>query len=107
MGYRVAQVVGKRLGRTILELGGNNCVLRPEQPFVDDIDPDEVKCDNSSPQEKLRLNWLSCVRSREENVSQVDLAARIMVIVDLATRSMWEGQSFAFDPKSLEPAAIG
>jgi len=90
-----------------LELGGNNCVLRPEQPFVDDIDPDEVKCDNSSPQEKLRLNWLSCVRSREENVSQVDLAARIMVIVDLATRSMWEGQSFAFDPKSLEPAAIG
>ncbi|MCZ6754492.1 MAG: aldehyde dehydrogenase family protein, partial [Gemmatimonadetes bacterium] len=24
MGYRVAQVVGKRLGRTILELGGNN-----------------------------------------------------------------------------------
>jgi aldehyde dehydrogenase (NAD+) len=27
MGYRVAQVVGKRLGRTILELGGNNAIL--------------------------------------------------------------------------------
>ncbi len=27
MGYRVAQVVGKRLGRTILELGGNNAVI--------------------------------------------------------------------------------
>jgi len=27
MGYRVAEVVGKRLGRTILELGGNNGVL--------------------------------------------------------------------------------
>ncbi len=27
MGYRVAEVVGKRLGRTILELGGNNAVI--------------------------------------------------------------------------------
>jgi len=27
MGYEVAQVVGKRLGRTILELGGNNAIL--------------------------------------------------------------------------------
>jgi aldehyde dehydrogenase (NAD+) len=27
MGYRVAQVVGKRLGRTILELGGNNAII--------------------------------------------------------------------------------
>jgi aldehyde dehydrogenase (NAD+) len=27
MGYRVAEVVGKRLGRTILELGGNNAIV--------------------------------------------------------------------------------
>jgi aldehyde dehydrogenase (NAD+) len=27
MGYRVAEVVGKRLGRTILELGGNNAII--------------------------------------------------------------------------------
>ncbi len=27
MGYRVAQVVGRRLGRTILELGGNNAII--------------------------------------------------------------------------------
>jgi aldehyde dehydrogenase (NAD+) len=27
MGYRVAAVVGKRLGRTILELGGNNAII--------------------------------------------------------------------------------
>jgi aldehyde dehydrogenase (NAD+) len=27
MGYRVGEVVGKRLGRTILELGGNNAIL--------------------------------------------------------------------------------
>ncbi len=27
MGYQVAQIVGKRLGRTILELGGNNAIV--------------------------------------------------------------------------------
>ena len=30
MGYRVAEVVGRRLGRTILELGGNNGVILTE-----------------------------------------------------------------------------
>jgi aldehyde dehydrogenase (NAD+) len=35
MGYRVAEVVGRRLGRTILELGGNNGVI-----VMDDADLD-------------------------------------------------------------------
>jgi aldehyde dehydrogenase (NAD+) len=33
MGYRIGEVVGKRLGRTILELGGNNAVI-----VMDDAD---------------------------------------------------------------------
>jgi aldehyde dehydrogenase (NAD+) len=35
MGYRVAEVVGKRLGRTILELGGNNGVIITEDANLD------------------------------------------------------------------------
>jgi len=35
MGYRVAEVVGKRLGRTILELGGNNGVIVMEDANLD------------------------------------------------------------------------
>jgi aldehyde dehydrogenase (NAD+) len=35
MGYRVADIVGKRLGRTLLELGGNNGVI-----VMDDADQD-------------------------------------------------------------------
>jgi aldehyde dehydrogenase (NAD+) len=35
MGYRIAEVVGKRLGRTILELGGNNGVI-----LMEDANPD-------------------------------------------------------------------
>jgi aldehyde dehydrogenase (NAD+) len=35
MGQRVAEVVGKRLGRTILELGGNNAIVIDETADVD------------------------------------------------------------------------
>jgi aldehyde dehydrogenase (NAD+) len=35
MGYRVAEVVGRRLGRTILELGGNNGVILTEKANLD------------------------------------------------------------------------
>jgi predicted dehydrogenase len=83
-----------------LYLGGNDCVLRPERVFADDVDPLTIRCDNSAPQEKLRLDWLDCVRTREQNVSRVELACQVMVVVDLATRSLWEGHAFRFDPLS-------
>ena len=35
MGYRVAEVVGKRLGRTILELGGNNAIIVSDKANLD------------------------------------------------------------------------
>ncbi len=35
MGYRVAEVVGRRLGRTILELGGNNGIILTESANLD------------------------------------------------------------------------
>ena len=35
MGYRVGEVVGKRLGRTILELGGNNAIIVTPEADMD------------------------------------------------------------------------
>jgi aldehyde dehydrogenase (NAD+) len=35
MGYRIGKVVGERLGRTILELGGNNAIIVDETADVD------------------------------------------------------------------------
>jgi len=35
MGYRIGKVVGERLGRTILELGGNNAIIIDETADVD------------------------------------------------------------------------
>ncbi len=85
-----------------LLLNGNNCVLRPEREFQDEVDPKDIPADNSDDQPKLRLDFLNAVRTRGQNVSQSEFATKVMVIVDLATRAMWEGKTFDFDPKSLK-----
>ena len=84
-------------------LNSRHCVVRPERPFVDDIDEQTIECEDiGNDQEKLRLNWWQCIRSREPAISNVDHATKVMVIVDLATRSMWEGSAFEFDRDTMK-----
>ena len=66
-----------------------------------------VDCpDIGNDQDKLRLNWLECIRTRKPAVSNIDLATKMMVAVDLATRSVWDGRAYAFDPKTLTARAV-
>ena len=84
-----------------LFLGSNNCILRPERIFAEDIDEETINCARVDAQPALRLNWIECMRTREQNVSPVKLAAQVMVVVDLATRSMWDDGAWTFDPATL------
>ena len=52
-------------------------------------------------QDEHRLDWLSSIRTREQPRGDVTTATKVMVIVDLATRAMWEGSAFSFDPASM------
>ena len=89
-----------------LYLGGKDVVLRPERIFSDDIDEETVVCDTIEPQHALRANWVDSIRTREPNRSPVELACKVMVMVDLATRSMWGGEAWAFDPATGTASAI-
>jgi predicted dehydrogenase len=83
-------------------LGGRNCQLRPERVYVDDVDEQEIQSEDiGNDQDALRRDWLNSIRTRQPNRSQVELATQVMVAVDLATRSMWEGHAYKFDPKTL------
>lgn len=83
-------------------LNGRHCEIRPERIFVDEVDEQRIECpDIGNDQDQLRLNWLECIRTRTPAVSNIDLASKVMVAVDLASRSMWEGGAFKFDPKTL------
>jgi len=83
-------------------LGGRHCEIRPERSYADVASPETITCpDIGNDQHQLRLNWLESIRSREPAVSNIDLASKVMVAVDLATRSLWEGSTFRFDPESM------
>lgn len=84
-------------------LNGRHVDIRPERAYVDDIDREEIKCpDIGNDQDQLRLNWLECMRSRQPAASNIDLASKVMVAVDLATRSAWDGHGYKFDPATLK-----
>lgn len=83
-------------------LGGSHCVVRPEQQFSEEVEQKTVNCPNiGDDQDAHRLGWLQSIRTREKPMSSVELGLKVMVVVDLATRSMWEGGAFSFDPKAL------
>jgi predicted dehydrogenase len=84
-----------------LYMGGNNCELRPEQQYAEQVETQSAKFESVDDQNLLRMDWLHSIRTREPNRSQVELATKVMVIVDLATRALWEGGTWTFSPASL------
>ena len=93
--------------RANIYLGSRNCVIRPERAYADDVDAETIRGDNiDNDQDYLRLNWLECIRSREPAVSNIDLASKVMVAVDLATRSLWDGHAYTFDPSTMRAARV-
>lgn len=56
--------------------------------------------EGGDPQDALRLNFFQSVRTRQPNQSPIELACKAMVIIDLATRSLWGGGKYEFDPKT-------
>ena len=84
-----------------LFVGGRSAVIRPERIYADEIEEREIQPPpgvSLNDHDALRLHWLECIRTRQKSISDVDLATKVMVIVDLATRSLWEGGAFTYDP---------
>lgn len=80
-------------------LGGRTATVRPERIFAEEFDEETIEGPNEGDtQDMLRRNWLHCIRTREAVASPVELGTKVMVIVDLATRSMWDGAAYRFDP---------
>jgi predicted dehydrogenase len=86
-----------------LYLGGRNALLRPERIFADEVDERSIDGEDlGDDQDQLRIHWLGAIRSKSPAASPVGLGAKVMVVVDLATRSLWEGSAFGFDPKTMK-----
>jgi predicted dehydrogenase len=92
--------------RGTIYLSGSDMIMRPEALFAEDIDEIREQFEGMEPHDTLRRDFLECVRTRKEPVSPVEHATKVMVAVALATRSMWDGKAYAFDPVSMTARAI-
>ncbi len=82
--------------------GANNTTLRPERIYADEIDEQTFEGEDlGDSQDTLRISWIEAIRSRGPSPSPVELGAKVMVAVDLATRSLWEGSAFGFNPTTM------
>jgi len=92
-----------RCHKANLYVGQRNTVVRPERLFADEVEERTIEGeDHGDDQDALRLHWISAIRGRTPPASSVEMGAKVMVAVDLATRSMWEGAAFGFDPKNMK-----
>jgi predicted dehydrogenase len=90
-----------------LYVGGRNALLRPEQLFAQELEERTIVGeDHGDDQDFLRLKWLECIRTRAPSPSPVELGTKVMAIVDLASRSMWEGKAFSYDWRQQKVKAI-
>jgi predicted dehydrogenase len=92
-----------------LYLGDSRKVtLRPERAYGEEIEEQVIQGDDNKmdSQDQLRLQWLQSIRTRQQPASTIDLGTRVMVIVDLATRSMWTGKAYGFDPVKMQVREI-
>ena len=88
-----------------IDLNSRHCIVRPERIYAEELDEKRIDCpDIGNDQDVHRVKWLKCVRDREMPDSDVDQGSKVMVIVDLATRSMWDGGAYTFNPKTMTAA---
>ena len=88
-----------------IDLNSRHCIVRPERLYAEETDEKRIDCpDIGNDQDVHRVKWLKCVRDREMPDSDVDQGSKVMVIVDLATRSMWDGGAYTFNPKTMTAA---
>ncbi|MEX2281525.1 MAG: Gfo/Idh/MocA family oxidoreductase, partial [Gemmatimonadota bacterium] len=83
-----------------LYVAGNKLTLRPERIYAEEVQEKTYDAPNlGEVQDLLRLNWIECIRGNQKPMSDVELGTKVMIVADLATRSIWEGKAFGYDPK--------
>src|SRR5688500_235254 len=90
-----------------LFVGGPTLTLRPERLFAEEVDEKQVPPPfQGESHTNLRLAWLGSIRTRKPVPSPVDLATKVMVSVDLASRSLWQGGAYSYNPSNQKVKRI-
>lgn len=86
----------------IIEVNDGSVRFLPQREYADGVDEQKPKLQSiGDDQDQHRFNWLSCIRDRKHPPSDTAMGLKVVTICDLATRSLWEGGTWSFDPKTL------
>jgi predicted dehydrogenase len=92
-----------RAHKANLYLTPRKMTMRPERIFAEQLEEKTYEGpDLGDPQDQHRIHWIDCIRGKSQPLSDVDLGTKVMVVVDLATRSLWDGRAYGFDPHRLK-----
>ncbi len=79
--------------------GGGKVQIRPQRPFVDEIDQEDVEIVGpGESQSEHQRNWFHCIRTGETPNCNIDLAAKVQTVVCLAEMAWLQGKTMNFDP---------
>lgn len=87
--------------RATIYFGGGRVEIRPERPFADEVDPEDVPV--GPPGEDTgehQRNWYHCIRTGEKPNANIHLAAKVQTVVTLAEMSWLENKTINFDPET-------
>jgi predicted dehydrogenase len=85
-----------------IEVNDGSVRFIPQKPYAEEAEEQRPKLDKiGDDQDQHRFNWLECVRTRKHPPSDTAMGLKVVTICDLATRSLWDGGSWNFDPRTL------
>lgn len=92
-----------RGNKASIYFGGNKIDIKPERPYVDEIDPyqENVEGAAGSMTDHWR-NFLEAIRTNGKPNCDIDLATKVQVIVSLAEMSWQKGKMIEFDPVKMK-----
>lgn len=92
-----------RGNKATLYFGGGKVEVRPERPFVDEIEQEDIPVvgPGESHQEHEK-NWLQAIRGQAKANCDIDLGLKVQTIVSLAEMSYRQSKMMNFDPVNLK-----
>ena len=87
--------------KATLYMAGNRIEMKPEKPFVEEIDP--ITLDNIKPGESVpehEKNWFESIRANKQPNCGIDLAIRVQTVISLAEMSERLSVMCVFDEKT-------
>ncbi|NMC82253.1 MAG: Gfo/Idh/MocA family oxidoreductase [Armatimonadetes bacterium] len=85
--------------KSTMRFGGNKVQLRPERPFAEELDPEDIPIPGSGGDLGTHhRDWFEAIRTGKRPNAPIDLAVRVQTIVGMAEIAELNHKTVTFDP---------